>query len=54
MLRKIENTINFILDSTGKIATLLLIVLVGVISYNVIGRYVFNTSSIGLEELSWH
>jgi len=54
MLQKIENLINFILDSTGKIATLLLIVLVGVISYNVIGRYAFNSSSIALEELAWH
>lgn len=54
MLHKIELAINFILDSTGKAATLLLIVLVGVISYNVIGRYVFNSSSIGLEELAWH
>jgi len=54
MLEKIESTINFVLDSTGKVATLLLIVLVGVISYNVIGRYAFNKSSIGLEELAWH
>lgn len=54
MLQKLEYVINFILDSTGKIATLLLILLVGVISYNVIGRYVFNSSSIGLEELAWH
>lgn len=54
MLRNIELSINYILDSTGKVATLLLIVLVGVISYNVIGRYAFNSSSIGLEELAWH
>lgn len=54
MLLKIEHVINHILDSTGKVATLLLIVLVGVISYNVIGRYVFNSSSIGLEEFAWH
>ena len=53
-MQKIENTINFILDSTGKIATLFLVMLVGVISYNVIGRYAFNSSSIGLEELAWH
>lgn len=54
MLQKIEKLINYMLDSTGKIATLLLIILVGVISYNVIGRYAFNSSSIGLEELAWH
>lgn len=54
IIRIIEKTVNFILDSTGKIATLLLIILVGVIAFNVIGRYAFNSSSIALEELSWH
>jgi len=54
MIDNIERKINFILDSTGKLATFLLIVLVGIISFNVIGRYAFNRSSIGLEELSWH
>ncbi len=54
MIHKVELIINFVLDSTGKLATLLLIVLVGIISFNVIGRYAFNHSSVGLEELSWH
>lgn len=54
MLNSIESVINFILDSTGKLATLLLILLVIVISYNVIARYAFNLSYIALEELSWH
>lgn len=54
MLNTIEMIINFILDATGKIATLLLIALVGVIAFNVINRYAFNASSIALEELSWH
>lgn len=54
MIDHVERIINFVLDSTGKLATLLLIVLVGIISFNVIGRYAFNKSSIGLEELSWH
>jgi len=54
MLRKLEATINFVLDTTGKIATLLLIILVGIIAYNVINRYAFNQSSIALDELSWH
>jgi TRAP-type mannitol/chloroaromatic compound transport system permease small subunit len=54
MIRKLEALINFILDSTGRIASLLLIALVGIIAYNVINRYAFNRSSIALEELSWH
>ncbi len=54
MLNKIEKILNRILDATGALACTLLILLVGIIGYNVIGRYVFNTSSIALEELSWH
>lgn len=53
----IKNTIRLIdkiMDLTGALASALLIALVGVISYNVIGRYAFNASSIGLEELAWH
>ncbi len=38
----------------GAIASGLLILLVLMMSYNVIARYAFNASSIGLEELSWH
>ncbi len=54
MLNIIESTINAILDLTGKVASLLLIALVGIIAFNVINRYAFNASSIALEELSWH
>jgi len=38
----------------GTIASALLILLVLVMCYNVIARYAFNASSIGLEELTWH
>ncbi len=41
-------------DILGAVACSLLILLVGMISYNVIARYAFSLSSIGLEELSWH
>lgn len=54
MLVKLEHTINKIADYVGVVAGALLIVLVLVIAYNVIGRYAFNSSSIGLEELAWH
>jgi len=42
------------MDLIGNIAALLLIMLVGILSYNVVARYAFQNSSIGLEELSWH
>ena len=38
----------------GGIASALLILLVLMMCYNVIARYAFSASSIGLEELSWH
>ena len=38
----------------GNVASFLLIVLVLIMSFNVAARYLFNSSSIGLEELSWH
>ena len=38
----------------GNIASLLLILLVLIMSFNVAARYLFSASSIGIEELSWH
>lgn len=54
MLLTLEKSINRLMDWVGGLATLILIVLVAIVTYNVIGRYVFRSSSIGLEELSWH
>ena len=54
MRHVIIKSIDATLKAAGALATLLLILLVGVISYNVIGRYFFSASSIGLEELGWH
>jgi len=53
-LEKIENGLNRLMDALGYIAAGLLILLVLIMSYNVIGRYAFSASSLGLEELSWH
>ncbi len=38
----------------GNIASALLICLVLIMAFNVLARYAFSASSIGLEELSWH
>ncbi|MEP3350114.1 MAG: TRAP transporter small permease subunit [Marinomonas sp.] len=54
MLQKIEKIINKIMDMVGYVSSFLLIALTLIISYNVIGRYAFNRSSIALDELSWH
>ena len=54
MLRLIESKLNTLMDWMGKLGAALLILLVLIMAYNVIGRYAFRQSSIGLEELSWH
>jgi TRAP-type mannitol/chloroaromatic compound transport system permease small subunit len=43
-----------LVSALGAIASALLIFLVVLMCYNVIARYAFNASSIGLEELTWH
>lgn len=43
-----------LITAMGAIASALLILLVMLMCYNVIARYAFSASSIGLEELSWH
>lgn len=47
-------TVHRLMDWLGAIAASLLILLVMIMAYNVIARYAFNASSLGLEELSWH
>jgi len=56
MLIKLENRINRLMDWVGVIAAVLLISLVLVITFNVLNRYLFKISAIGVgfEELAWH
>ncbi len=54
MLNLLIKSIHRLMSLLGAIASLLLISLVLIMAYNVLMRYAFNSSSIGLEELSWH
>lgn len=56
MLTAVEKGINRLMDGIGIIATLTLILLVLVITFNVANRYYFNIAGIGIgaEELAWH
>ncbi|MEM7361274.1 MAG: TRAP transporter small permease subunit [Pseudomonadota bacterium] len=54
MLQTIEQKLDRLMDLLGNLAAAMLIALVLIMAYNVIGRYAFRASSIGLEELSWH
>lgn len=42
------------MDWIGNLASAMLLLLVVMVAYNVISRYAFSASSIGLEEISWH
>lgn len=46
--------INRLVEWLGALASALLIALVLLMTFNVLARYAFNNSSLGLEELSWH
>jgi TRAP-type mannitol/chloroaromatic compound transport system permease small subunit len=54
MLLMIEKLINSLTDAVGKMAALLLILLLFNVFYDVVMRYVFNDVSIGMQELEWH
>lgn len=54
MLLRLEKQLNRLMDWLGALSAAMLFGLVLIMAYNVIGRYIFNASSAGLEELSWH
>ena len=43
-----------VIDSVGSICSLIMILMVINVFYNVIARYFFNDVSIGMQELEWH
>ncbi len=53
-MRVFIRAVNRLMALLGAIASLLLIFLVLAMAYNVLARYAFSNSSIGLEELTWH
>lgn len=53
-LQKVIAYIDTITETTGKIASWFTGILVLLISYDVLMRYVFNTSSAKITELEWH
>lgn len=54
LLLRCEAALNRIMDWVGALAACLLFLLVILIAWNVVARYAFQASSIGIEELSWH
>ncbi len=54
MLDKIEKSIGRLVDGVGLILTILLILLVLNVSFDVMMRYLFHASSVGMQEMEWH
>lgn len=54
MLLKLENAINRFSDGLGKIAAILFLLMLLNVFYDVTARYLFQSVSIGLQELEWH
>ena len=54
MIQTYIRAVHRLMDWLGALAASLLILLVVIMAYNVVARYAFSDSSLGLEELSWH
>ncbi|KJS03478.1 MAG: C4-dicarboxylate ABC transporter permease [Desulfobulbaceae bacterium BRH_c16a] len=54
MLQKIEKSIGRLVDGIGKILAIALLLMVLNVSYDVMMRYLFHASSVGMQEMEWH
>ena len=54
MLSRLETWINKISDACGVIASILFVLLLFNIFYDVVARYLFSQVSIGMQEMEWH
>lgn len=53
-LLRLEQTIGRFSDLLGKIAAILFVLMLFNVFYDVVARYLFNSVSIGMQELEWH
>ncbi len=54
MLVKLENVIVSIVNIVAKITSILLLLMIFNVFYDVIMRYFFRNSSVGMQEMEWH
>jgi TRAP-type mannitol/chloroaromatic compound transport system permease small subunit len=54
MLSRLEKWINKISDACGVIASILFVLLLFNVFYDVVARYLFSQVSIGMQEMEWH
>lgn len=54
MLEKIEKSIGRLVDGIGWILAIALLLMVLNVTYDVMMRYLFRASSVGMQEMEWH
>jgi TRAP-type mannitol/chloroaromatic compound transport system permease small subunit len=54
MLLKIETIIESVVDVVGKITLILLLLMIFNVFFDVVMRYFFRNSSVGMQEMEWH
>lgn len=54
LLLKIERIMGKIIDAVGYMTAILLVLMILNVAYDVVMRYAFHNSSIGMQELEWH
>lgn len=54
MLDKIEKIISRIVDTMGIVLAVTLLLMVVNVAYDVMMRYMFRASSVGMQEMEWH
>jgi TRAP-type mannitol/chloroaromatic compound transport system permease small subunit len=54
MLAKIESIIESVVNVVGKVASILLLLMIFNVFFDVITRYFFRNSSVGMQEMEWH
>lgn len=53
-MKFILNSLKTIIDAVGSLCSLLMILMILNVFYDVVMRYFFNDVSIGMQELEWH
>lgn len=54
MLVKLEKIFNAVIGVVGRITSVLLLLMIFNVFYDVIMRYFFHNSSVGMQEMEWH
>jgi len=54
LLKTIEKVLGFFIDIVGFLTSILLILLILNVAYDVVMRYAFHQSSIAMQEMEWH